>query len=154
MSQIAGGIKSKLRCKAAYWETWISQVSYMIISTLSGMRNSRDCLSSIYCIRLFHRGTETKNLTDYTTKIVYGIFSAYANLRELNNRKETESADMRFLRPMAEHPLLAQNRSTDISSETQIFRLSERTERQIENWYVYILRMTRDKLRSYWKPHS
>jgi hypothetical protein len=47
-----------------------------------------------------------------------------------SDKRKTESAEMRFLRPIAGYTLLDQKRSTDKSSELKIFNLSEVTERQ------------------------
>jgi hypothetical protein len=46
---------------------------------------------------------------------------------------------MRFLRPVARYTLLDQKR-------VKIFNLTEKIERQRENWYGHILRMTADSL--------
>jgi hypothetical protein len=51
---------------------------------------------------------------------------------------------MRFLQPCT---LLDQKRSTDIHSELKIFNLTDSIERQKENWYGHILRMTTDRRR-------
>jgi hypothetical protein len=53
---------------------------------------------------------------------------------------------MKFLRSVAGCTLLDQKRSTDIRSELKIFNLSERIEKQKENWHEHILRMTTDRL--------
>jgi hypothetical protein len=47
-----------------------------------------------------------------------------------SDTREIQSAEMRFLRPVARHTLLDQKRSTDIRSELKIFHLTERVERQ------------------------
>jgi hypothetical protein len=53
---------------------------------------------------------------------------------------------MRFLCSVAEHNLLDQKRSTDIHSKLKILNLTERIEKQKENWHEHILRMTTDRL--------
>jgi hypothetical protein len=94
LSQTAEGIKSKLKCKAAsltiHWMTWNSQLGCTISSPLCVLRNSRDCLSSIYCIRFFHCDTETRNLTQYTNTILYGSGSAYAGLTQMETGQKID----------------------------------------------------------------
>lgn len=71
----------------------------------------------------------------------------------LSDRKKT--AKMRFLCPVAGYTSLGQKWSTDILSEIKIFTLTERTERQTENWYECILRMTTDRLpKMYQEPRG
>jgi hypothetical protein len=53
---------------------------------------------------------------------------------------------MKFLHSVAGYTLLDQERSTDIRSELKIFNLTERIEKQKENWHEHILRMTTDRL--------
>jgi hypothetical protein len=53
----------------------------------------------------------------------------YANENWTINRSDknkTESAEMKFLRSVAEYTLLDQKRSTNIRSELKIFNLTER----------------------------
>jgi hypothetical protein len=64
----------------------------------------------------------------------------------LSGRKKIESAEMKFLRSVAGYTLLHQKRSTDIRSESKIFNLTERTEKQKENCHEHILIMTTDRL--------
>jgi hypothetical protein len=52
---------------------------------------------------------------------------------------------MRLLCPVAGYTLLHQKRSTGIRSEIKIFNSTERIEKQKENWYEYVLRMTTDR---------
>jgi hypothetical protein len=63
-----------------------------------------------------------------------------------SDKKKIESAEMKFLRSVAGYTLLDQKRSTDICSELKIFNLTERIEKQKENWHGPILRMTTDRL--------
>jgi hypothetical protein len=73
----------------------------------------------------------------------------YANENWKINRadkKKIESAEMEFLCPVAGYTLLDQKRSTDICSELKIFNLTDRIEKQKENWHEHILRMTTDRL--------
>jgi hypothetical protein len=60
-----------------------------------------------------------------------------------SDKKKIESAEIKFL---AGYTLLDQKRSTDICSELKIFNLTERIEKQKENWHEHILRMTADRL--------
>jgi hypothetical protein len=53
---------------------------------------------------------------------------------------------MKFLRSVVRYTVLDQKRSTDIRSELKIFNLTERIEKQKENWHEHILRITTDKL--------
>jgi hypothetical protein len=53
---------------------------------------------------------------------------------------------MKFLRSVAGYTLLDQKRSTDIRSALKMFNLTERIEKQKENWHGQILRMTTDGL--------
>jgi hypothetical protein len=53
---------------------------------------------------------------------------------------------MEFLLSVAGYELLYQKRTTYIRSELKILNLTKRTERQKENWYEHILRMTTDGL--------
>jgi hypothetical protein len=64
----------------------------------------------------------------------------------LSDKKEIQSAEMKFLRSVAVNTLLGQRRRTDIRSELKIFNLTERIEKQKENWHEHILRMTTDRL--------
>jgi hypothetical protein len=64
----------------------------------------------------------------------------------LIRQKESKSAEMKFLYSVAGYTLLDQKRSTDIHSELKIFNLTERIEKQRENWREHILRMTTDRL--------
>jgi hypothetical protein len=50
-----------------------------------------------------------------------------------SDKKETESAEMKFLRSVAGCTLLDQKRSTYIRSELKIFSLTEIIEKQQEN---------------------
>jgi hypothetical protein len=63
-----------------------------------------------------------------------------------SDKKKIESAEMKFLRSVAGYTLLDQKRSTDIRSELKIFNLTERIQKQKENWHEHILRMTTDRL--------
>jgi hypothetical protein len=63
-----------------------------------------------------------------------------------SDERKIESAEMRFLHPVAGCTLLDQKRSTDIRSELIIFVLTERIERQKENCYEHILRITTDRI--------
>jgi hypothetical protein len=63
-----------------------------------------------------------------------------------SDKKKIESAEMKFLCSVAGCTLLDQKRSTDIRSELKIFNLTERIEKQKENWHKHILRMTTDRL--------
>jgi hypothetical protein len=53
---------------------------------------------------------------------------------------------MKVLRSVAGYILLDRKRSTDIRSELKISNLTERIEKQKENWHEHILRMTTDRL--------
>jgi hypothetical protein len=66
--------------------------------------------------------------------------------RNRSDKKKIESAEMRFLHPVAGYTLLDQKRSTDMRSELKILNLTGRIERQKENWYKHILRMTTDRV--------
>jgi hypothetical protein len=66
--------------------------------------------------------------------------------KNLSDERKTESAEMRFLRPAAGYTLLDQKRNTEVRQELNIFKLTDRIERQKENWYEYILRMVTDGL--------
>jgi hypothetical protein len=66
-----------------------------------------------------------------------------------SDERKIESAEMRFLHPVAGYTLIDQKRSKGISSELKIFILTDRIERQIENCYEHILRMTTDSQRYY-----
>jgi hypothetical protein len=59
-------------------------------------------------------------------------------------KRKIESAEMKFLRLVAGCTLLDQKLSTDVRSELKIFNLTERIEKQKENWHKHILRMTTD----------
>jgi hypothetical protein len=63
-----------------------------------------------------------------------------------SEKKKIESAEMEFLRSVAGYTLLDQTRSTDTRSELKIFNLTERTEKQNENFHEHILRMTTGRL--------
>jgi hypothetical protein len=63
-----------------------------------------------------------------------------------SDKKKIESAEMKFLISVAGYTVLYQKRSTDIRSELKIFNLTERIEKQKENWHDHILRMTTDRL--------
>jgi hypothetical protein len=63
-----------------------------------------------------------------------------------SDKKKIESAEMKFLRSVAGYSLLHQKGSTDICSELKIFNLTERIEKQKENWHEHILKMTTDRL--------
>jgi hypothetical protein len=52
---------------------------------------------------------------------------------------------MKFLRSVAGYTLLDQKLSTDIRSELTIFNLTERIEKQKENYHEHILRITTDR---------
>jgi hypothetical protein len=62
-----------------------------------------------------------------------------------SDKKKMESAEMKFLHSVAGYMLPDQKQSTDIHSELKIFNLTERIEKQKENWHEHILRMTTDK---------
>jgi hypothetical protein len=53
---------------------------------------------------------------------------------------------MKFLRSVAGCTLLDQKRSTDIRSELKILNLTERIEKQKQNWNEHILRIITDTL--------
>jgi hypothetical protein len=53
---------------------------------------------------------------------------------------------MKLLRSVAGYTLLDQKRRTDKRSELKIFNLTDRIEKQKENWHEHILRMTPDRL--------
>jgi hypothetical protein len=53
---------------------------------------------------------------------------------------------MRLLRPVAGYALVDQEPNTETRSELKICILTERIERQKENCYEHILRMTADRL--------
>jgi hypothetical protein len=60
-----------------------------------------------------------------------------------SDKKKIESAEMKFLRSVAGYTILDQKRSTDIRSELKIFNLTERIEKQKQNWQEHILRRNR-----------
>jgi hypothetical protein len=63
-----------------------------------------------------------------------------------SDKRKIELAEMKFLRSVAGYTLLDQKRSADVRSELKTFNLAERIEKQKENWYEHILRMTTDRL--------
>jgi hypothetical protein len=62
------------------------------------------------------------------------------------DKKKIQSAEMKFLRSVAEYIVLDQKLSTDIGSELKILNLTERIEKLKENCHEHILRMTTDRL--------
>jgi hypothetical protein len=67
--------------------------------------------------------------------------------QDINHRKgKMKPTKMGFPHPVAGHTDLHRKRSTDPRPELKIFNLTERIERQKENWYEHILRMKTDGL--------
>jgi hypothetical protein len=63
-----------------------------------------------------------------------------------SDKKKIESAEMKFLRSVAGYTLLDKKRSTDIRSVLKIFNLTDRIEKQKENWHENIVEKTTDRL--------
>jgi hypothetical protein len=57
-----------------------------------------------------------------------------------------EKAETRFLRTVAGCTFLGQKQNIGICTELEMFNLTERIEKQKENWYEYISRMTRQQI--------
>jgi hypothetical protein len=67
-----------------------------------------------------------------------------------SDKKKIESAEMKLLRSVAGYTVLDQKRSTDIRSELKIFNLTERIEKQKQNYHEHILRMTNIDFQKYY----
>jgi hypothetical protein len=61
------------------------------------------------------------------------------------DHKKRKTAETKFLCPVVGYTSLDQIQGRDKRSELKIFNLTDRTERQKENWCAYILRMTTER---------